>query len=59
GGDDVGTMQGDALIMANFSINPKELQVTQWGEYYAQAMWIEEWRLTNQANMLKNLLGVD
>lgn len=45
--------------MANFNVNPKELQLNKWGEYYAKAMWIEEWRLTNQANMLKNLLGVD
>ncbi|MCB6232244.1 hypothetical protein [Flavobacterium psychrophilum] len=53
----MGTMQGDALIMANFRINPKELQVTQWGEYYAKAIWLEEWRLKNQADMFKNLFG--
>jgi hypothetical protein len=52
-------MQGDAIIMSNFKVNPKELQVTQWGEYYAKAMWLERWRLENQAEMFRNLFGAD
>ena len=50
-------MQGDALIMANFKIDPKKLQVTQWGEHYAKAMWLERWRLENQAEMFRNVFG--
>jgi hypothetical protein len=50
-------MQGDALIRANFSINPRELQMSKWGELYAQAMWLETWRLENQAKMFANVFG--
>lgn len=50
-------MQGDALIEANFKINPKSLQLSSYGEYYAKAMWLEEWRLKNQAEMFQNLFG--
>ena len=53
----MGKMQGDAIIMANFQVDPSKLQVSKWGEYYAQAMWLERWRLDNQAKMMQELFG--
>lgn len=50
-------MQGDALIMANFHINPKNIQISEWRELYAKAIWLEEWRLKNQAELFMNLFG--
>jgi len=45
------------LIQANFGLDPKELQMQAWGELYAKAMWLEQWRLENQAKMMMNLFG--
>ncbi|MEG3973463.1 hypothetical protein QT970_02440 [Microcoleus sp. herbarium8] len=43
--------------MANFNVNPKTLQLSEWGEQYAKAMWLETWRLENQAKLFRNLFG--
>ncbi|WP_181871999.1 hypothetical protein [Bergeyella zoohelcum] len=45
------------MIRANFGLNPEELQVSQWNKHYAQAMWLEEWRLQNQAELFIKLFG--
>ena len=29
----------------------------EWAELYAQALWLERWRLRNQAEMLAALFG--
>lgn len=50
-------MQGDALIRANFNICPEKLQVSIWAKMYAQAQWVENFRLKNQAELFKNLFG--
>lgn len=50
-------MQGDALIRANFSIEPENLQVSKWKELYVQAQWLERWRLENKAELFKALFG--
>jgi hypothetical protein len=47
----------EALIRANFGIDPDTLQASQWCKLYAQAMWLEHWRMQNQAEMFKELLG--
>lgn len=49
--------KGDALIRANFGIEPENLQISQWNKMYAQAMWLEEWRLKNQAELFRVLFG--
>ena len=30
-----------------------------WAAHYAQALWLEQWRMRNQAEMLARLLGGD
>lgn len=48
---------GNVLIKANFKIDPTKLPITQWGELYAEAQWLEQWRLNNMAEMLHRLFG--
>ncbi|WP_281322156.1 hypothetical protein [Flavobacterium aestivum] len=50
-------MKGDALIRANFSVNPETLQLSEWSKLRAQAQWLEEWRLKNQAELFKVMFG--
>jgi hypothetical protein len=50
-------LKGDALIRANFGVNPAELEYEQWAKLFAEAVWIEGWRLKNQAEMLSMLFG--
>nr|WP_153851946.1 hypothetical protein [Ornithobacterium rhinotracheale] len=45
------------MIRANFGVNPESLQVSEWNKLYAQAQWLEHWRLQNQAEMFKALFG--
>ncbi|WP_165844959.1 hypothetical protein [Candidatus Ornithobacterium hominis] len=45
------------MIRSHFGINPEKLQITQWNKLYAQAMWLEEWRLRNQAELFKAMFG--
>ncbi len=49
--------KGDALIRSHFHVNPEELQVSEWNKLYAQAVWIEEFRLKNNAEILKALFN--
>lgn len=49
--------QGNVLIRANFNIEPTNLNLTKWGEMYAEAQWLEQWRLNNMAEMLHRLFG--
>lgn len=49
--------QADALIRAQFGVNPERLQVSEWVKLYAQALWLEGWRLKNQAEMMERLFG--
>ncbi|MXV37675.1 hypothetical protein GO491_03120 [Flavobacteriaceae bacterium Ap0902] len=49
--------KADALIRSNFHTNPEKLQVSEWNKLYAQAQWLEEWRLKNQAELFKALFG--
>lgn len=50
-------MQADALIRSNFNVNPEKLQINEWSKLYAQAQWLEKWRLENQAELFKSLFG--
>lgn len=47
----------EALIRSNFQITPEELQISEWTKMYAQAYWLEEWRLKNQAELFKAMFG--
>ncbi len=47
----------EALIRTNFGVAPESLQASQWCKLYAQAMWLEHWRMQNQAELFKVLMG--
>jgi RES domain-containing protein len=50
-------LKGDALIRANFGVDPAELSDEKWARLFAEAVWIEQWRLKNQAEMLAIMFG--
>jgi hypothetical protein len=50
-------LKGDALIRANFGVNPTELDDETWARLFAEAIWIEQFRLKNQAQLLSALWG--
>ena len=50
---------GNTLIRANFSLEPEKLCLSKWSDLYAEAQWLEQWRLGNQAEMLVRLFGGD
>lgn len=49
--------KANALIRAQFHVEPDILQLSQWNELYAQAYFIEQFRLENQAKLLTSLLS--
>lgn len=51
-------MMGDALIRANFSVDPARLAPAEWARLVAEAVWIEAWRLRNHSRALAALFGV-
>ena len=46
-----------ALIRANMGLNPAELNEMEFAEAYAQAVWLESFRLKNTAELLVAVLG--
>jgi hypothetical protein len=50
-------LKGDALIRANFGVEPAELDDKTWARLTAEAIWIEQWRLKNHAELLAALFG--
>jgi hypothetical protein len=48
---------GNVLIRANFSLEPEKLSLSKWSDLYAEAQWLEKWRLNNKAEMLVKLFG--
>jgi hypothetical protein len=50
-------LKGDALIRANFGVEPGKMDDETWARLVAEAMWIEQWRLKNQAELLAALFG--
>jgi hypothetical protein len=48
-------LQGDAYIRSHFHIDPHGLQVSQWAELYAEALYIEKTRLNNLAELLAGM----
>ena len=52
------TTKGCALIRANLHADAMQAATyEEWAELYAQALWLERWRLRNQAEMLAALFG--
>lgn len=50
-------MQGDALIRANFGIEPNTLSHDKWSRLFCEAVWLESERLKNLADLLVQLYG--
>lgn len=50
-------MQGDALIRANFGVDPGRLPPERWARLFGQAVWLENERLRNLAELLAQLHG--
>ncbi len=50
-------LKGDALIRANFQIEPSRLSEEDYPRLLAEALWIETWRLRCKADMLAQLFG--
>lgn len=46
-----------ALIRSNLGMDTKEMDSQQFAEAYCQAIWLEEFRLRNQAEMLVAMFG--
>ena len=55
--DEVEMMKGDALIRANFGVDPSALGEDEWARLCAEAVWVETWRLRNMAELLGRLFG--
>jgi len=45
------------LIRAHFGIDPGALEDEEWARLFGQAVWLEGWRLKNQAELLSTLFG--
>ena len=52
-----GFEKGCALIRANLGIDPMNGDYEGWAEHYAQALWLERWRLRNLSEMLVRVFG--
>ena len=52
-----GFEKGCALIRSNLMIDPCSGSEEDWASWYAQALWLEQFRLRNQAEMIANLFG--
>jgi hypothetical protein len=38
-------------------IDPERCSYEEWAANYAQALWLEQWRLKNEAGMIAALFG--
>ena len=50
-------MKMNALIRSNLGINPNELSIMEYAEAYNQAIWLEGFRLQNQAELIATMFG--
>jgi hypothetical protein len=50
-------MKGNALIRGNLGVDPEGLNGEQWAQRFAEALWLEQWRLKNQAELLAAMFG--
>ena len=47
----------NALIRANLGLDPATLTTEEYAMAYSQAIWLEEFRLRNQAELLAAMFG--
>jgi hypothetical protein len=50
-------MQGNALIRANFGVNPDGLENEKWAQLFCEAVWLESERLKNFAQLMAKMWG--
>jgi hypothetical protein len=50
-------MKGNALVRANFGIDPAGLEDEKWAKLVCEALWIEQERLRNMGNLLAAMFG--
>lgn len=50
-------MRMSALIRSNLGTNPSGMTEKEYAEAYCQAIWLEQFRLRNQAEMLAAIFG--
>ena len=55
--DKHGFEKGCALIRANLGIDPTAGDYEDWAVNYAQALWLEKWRLKNLNEMLAKMFS--
>lgn len=49
--------KGCALMRANLGIDPTAGNYESWAANYAQALWLEKWRLKNRNEMLAKMFS--
>ncbi len=54
-----GFLKACALIRANFHLDPTAVSAEDFATHYAAAVWLENWRLKRQAQMIAALFGED
>lgn len=60
GDDEDSFPKGCALIRANLHVDINEIETEEeWAALCAQALWLEEWRNRNHAELLTRLFGDD
>lgn len=52
-----GFEKGCALIRANLGVDPTKGNYDDWAANYAQALWLEKWRMRNKTEMMAALFG--
>lgn len=57
GEDPDGFAKGCALIRSNLHVDPLSGDMEEWAVNYGQSVWLENWRLKRQADMLVRLFG--
>jgi hypothetical protein len=50
-------MRMNALIRSNLGLDTAELSTEEFAEAYCQAIWLEEFRLRNHAELLAAMFG--
>ena len=50
-------MRMGALIKANLGENPEKIDNLHFAQAYCQAVWLEQFRLRNQAELLAAMFG--
>lgn len=43
--------------MSNLHVDPTAVSYEEWAALYAQALWLEQWRMKNKETMLANLFS--